>query len=741
MSHLSHDSSRLFWRAAGAVVAGFLAVTVHAQQPSILAVPRAHRLDFNPISVMTADVDGDGNVELAVRSDNGSQLFIFAPTPDGGLSERTPIPMVTGSGEVIPCELNGDGRTDFVTPNGQFVQTMLGTPTGLFEIRQAFVGGSVRRVTVGDFNGDGLTDAVALWEASNTDAFMLMEGDGRGALTSINAIESGSTSGNGLADMLLADMNNDGRDDLLVLSRDFDVVSIRPSLGDFKFGPPRSMWVGNDADAFDVVDLTGDGLLDVVVLRGTPRLVCVMWNSGEFILTPPAYYAIGEVPTHLIVGDTDGDGDDDVVVRGIIASWAYQNIGGGLLSAAEELPADDVVKSEAILDVNRDFMPDIVQLVQIEDGAPTPGSLRINMTRRDGTHTKRYSSVVREDPGEVVAGLITNDAREDFAVIYQTNRVAIHNNTGNGQFAALHAISTQNPWEVALGNVTGAGLTDMVVALQAGQGIFYAAQTSAGNFSAQTLSYPQSRSVALGTINSDTSLDVATSSWTVASPRISLGFNPNNGTFPSTPSANVPLPRDAESIQLVDWEGDGDLDLVALLQNSTEVTIALNDGTGAYPTTQTRNHTAGLIGVDIVATHLDGNAQADIVMARRDQLPLVFWNGATTAVELPDYAASGRPMSFYGRLSARDMNADGRIDVMLPETNHSICVWLQKPGASFEPAQAYFSGGERPINAAPADIDGDGDIDLIVPCLLSDAIYLLPGTRNDLPVSTGGIVR
>src|SRR5438046_3203895 len=75
------------------------------------------RTGFNPISVVAADVNGDGKVDLisanyisgtlSVLTNNGSGAFLLASSPRTGF----------GPNSVVAADVNGDGWVDLISAN------------------------------------------------------------------------------------------------------------------------------------------------------------------------------------------------------------------------------------------------------------------------------------------------------------------------------------------------------------------------------------------------------------------------------------------------------------------------------------------------------------------------------------------------------------------------------------------------------------------------------------------------
>jgi hypothetical protein len=220
-----------------------------------------------PSFITIADLDGDGIPDLAGVFDRTQAVSVYRGNGDGSFGSRKDLPVGGLPSAVLATDWNGDGIVDLVatdayvhlllgTGNGDFAPTLdcglnLGAPTGTpnalpladfdhdgvvdmvanntlllgmhecnFTRATAFTVAydSVYPMAAADFNGDGTTDlAVAFW-----DGIGFLPGDGHGNLgalvklgdlDALHEVPMGTT---GYA----ADVNGDGRLDLVVANRD-----------------------------------------------------------------------------------------------------------------------------------------------------------------------------------------------------------------------------------------------------------------------------------------------------------------------------------------------------------------------------------------------------------------------------------------------------------------------------------------------------------------------------------------
>ncbi len=134
----------------------------------------------NPFGIVAADLNGDGKIDLAVSNAGSNNVTVLLGNGTGALTAVTGSPFSAGSNPLAMAlgDFNGDGYPDLAVPNynGNNVTLLLGNGTGAFTAAASGplgVGANPRTAVAGDFNGDGALDLVITNYGSNTVAVLL----------------------------------------------------------------------------------------------------------------------------------------------------------------------------------------------------------------------------------------------------------------------------------------------------------------------------------------------------------------------------------------------------------------------------------------------------------------------------------------------------------------------------------------------------------------------------------------
>jgi hypothetical protein len=175
------------------------------------------RAGHRPISLSTADFNGDGKTDIAVANEESKDVSVLLGNGSGGFGAApgSPHAIAGNPRRPVSADLNGDGRADLAVPAyPNRLAILLGDGSGRFGPAPGSpigVGGShgPDRVTVADFDADGKPDLAISTVDPMKIAILLGSGDG--------SFRSSATISAGLK--AVGDFNGDGKPDLAAATR------------------------------------------------------------------------------------------------------------------------------------------------------------------------------------------------------------------------------------------------------------------------------------------------------------------------------------------------------------------------------------------------------------------------------------------------------------------------------------------------------------------------------------------
>jgi hypothetical protein len=272
----------------------------------------------NAYSVAIADLNGDGKLDLAVSNydPSPSRVSVLLGDGHGAFGAHADFTVGLGTKGIASGDLNGDGKRDLVAANytSSNISVLIGDGLGGFGTHVDFAAfGNPFCVALGDLDGDGRLDAVVVTSFGGIDVF---RGDGMGGFGPPTFFQglSGSLTG----DVILADVNRDGKLDVVVGHGPGNQVAVYLGDGHGSFGAPSYFATGTNPMSVAVGDVNGDGKLDVATANfstsNTPGTVSVLLGNGLGGFGPHVDITVGISARAVAMGDVNGDGRLDLVV-------------------------------------------------------------------------------------------------------------------------------------------------------------------------------------------------------------------------------------------------------------------------------------------------------------------------------------------------------------------------------------------------------------------------------------------
>ncbi|HOU92432.1 MAG TPA: FG-GAP-like repeat-containing protein, partial [Polyangiaceae bacterium] len=394
--------------------------------------------------------------------------------------------------------------------------------------------------------------------------------------------------------------------------------------GEVCWASPQDLTAGTSPVMVTAADLDGDGSSDLVSVNQGSSDVSVFLADGAGGFLPAATYPVGEAPVEAATADFDGDGSLDLAVAGPDTVTVLLNAGDGTFSTAGPLDVPTTAaRGLAVGDFNSDGYPDVAVGEHTNNAA-----LTFCLLAGDGAGGFTQSTVSATGPFHVPptgtgflldAGDVNGDGRDDLAVGWQADPgfVYLLVSDGAGGFVTTDGgccSPAQLVSDLSLIDVNGDGALDLAAAasespqvisyamqlhvtINDGAGVFTEAVTEAWGFpfvamadldgegwqEALSVDGVSTRIARFQGAGSGTATGTETGTATGTGTETGTGTGTETGTGTGTGTGTyVPLSEDALPLAFAptdavfaDFDGDGRLDLAAMSNGSSTVSVLL----------------------------------------------------------------------------------------------------------------------------------------------------------------------
>ncbi|QDS98747.1 FG-GAP repeat domain-containing protein [Adhaeretor mobilis] len=702
--------------------------------------------EASDILIAFADLDGDGDLDM-VGGDDG--LFWYENTDGDGtfgapqtIADAIVDEIAVNVRDIEVGDIDRDGDLDVLASSvtDSAVGWWANDGSGNFGARnlisgQSSVGASVELV---DYDSDGDLDVLA-----NGDSVDIYANDGSGSFSSdgnfsfaINYLDTANFDRDGSIDVVAADVAN-------------DQIVLRTAAG-------TAVVAVNDPGNLVAIDLDGDGDQDVVATsEGDGSL---LWYQNDSSLGN--FFAGGASPLTIDnsllgafdvqAGDFDADGDLDLLASGTAGdtiAW-YENDGAAnpMFVRHNLTTAANGAENVAIADIDGDGDLD-VSYVSSSDNRRV---WRRNMAIHAAHTINDQSEVTIESTiyGAIFATTADIDGDGDLDVLgvsLSLNIVAWWENTSvNGSAWTEHTIDGDfiGAESVRTADVDGDGDLDVVGAAQLAGEIAWWENTSGDGFAwtkhAIDGSFVGASSINTADVDGDGDIDVL---GTSQNDDDVAWWENTSGDGSAWTKHTIDSSFDfARSVITADVDGDGDLDVLALAPWDMEVTWwenTLGDGS-AWNEHTIDNDLAGVYSVS--TADVDGDGDLDALGAALSG-EMVWWeNSAGDGTVWTEYTIGS---NFSGDIwvSTADLDGDGDLDVLGAGQSLDDVAWWENTSGDGSVWAIHAIDGDftSPRSVVPADIDGDGDLDVLAAAFEASSITWWENRREQARLTTTDI--
>ena len=377
---------------------------------------------YGPITVTTESLTASSNLGFVVTFNSDRVI------DQNSFASKLDFPTGNGAQNAATADVDGDDLTDLVVANygANTVSIYRNTSSSggviSFSSKVDSTTGSLPRyVSLADIDGDGKPDLLITNEGSNT--ISIYRNTSTAGTVSFASRVNFST-GSSPNVIAVRDIDGDGKPDVAVSNWVSGTVSVfrnTSSVGTIALAPKLDFPVGNIAYGLDIRDIDGDGKMDLVVVVAGSLKMSVLRNTstpGTISFEAQVDFSTASGPRSLAIGDMDGDGKPDVA----IANWGagtisvFRNtstVGTISFATRTDLLAGSSPFGISFADIDGDGN---VDLVTSNEGEGTVSVYKNIGTAGNPEFANRVNYVTGSSPRDLTIVDLNSDGKQDLAI-------------------------------------------------------------------------------------------------------------------------------------------------------------------------------------------------------------------------------------------------------------------------------------------------------------------------------------
>jgi hypothetical protein len=759
-------------------------------------------------ALAAGDFNADGRLDLAVVNQSSNDVSILLANRDGTFGPTITYAVGSGPDALVAGDFSGSGSVDLAVANGSSYDTsvLLNDGDGTFTDASQLVAVPHATPVVADFNGDGTLDVLELNSEGDVlyrqgiplapgsflppvtinpgfpsrDIALLTDSAGP-VLASVDARDnaisfydwhggrllriSSRTTGQFPAQIVSADLNSDGLNDLVVRNAGDGTLSVffgaafnrstfmgplDPTLIPPAFLAPVVLPVALGTSDVQAVDTSASGRLDLVLTNKLTGQISILRNLGGGGFAPPANFSAGtglsavdaggtpevtslEAPAGVAAGPFTTGGPTDLVAinPGSNTLDILSGLGGGRFANPVTIPSDNSnLQVLRVADFNDDGAPDLALLGS--DGV----SIYLGNGKEGFAPPVTYSAGT--DPTGLTVADLQGNGSLDLLIGNDFGDVLILVDNGDGTFRPYEPV--QSAIALAVADLTGNGVPDFVFANQSLNQVSVAYGSGAQNAANRKVIGNQATgvlspgAVLLTDMNGDGFPDLVVANSGANDILVYPGLGDGQFGPPINGTQGFPVGTDPTGLTVANLNGQPDL-LVADT-GSNDVLVLLGQGTGSSwtmtrgPRIQTEAGPVATVVGNVLPNNQMGLAVADNGANSVQIFPSVgggFFNDQASATKT--YPVGKAPSGlFMGNFSG----GPGLATLNAGSNDGTLITGL---GSANLRTQVFPTGGIRPVVGFTGDFGGNGFTDLVVGDNGNGSLALLLGGSDGLSLS------
>ncbi len=675
----------------------------------------------SPRSVSYGDLNEDNVLDLvALNRDDDTFSVILADSSVG--FEQAIEYEIDASTESLDAyslavgDLDGDKILDLVfatTPHP--IKVRLGNGDGTFaEPENRSIPDGAIVAALGDLNEDGNLDIVAT-SAETYDSISVLLGDGDGTFGTVSEFASDSPS----PYLALGDVNDDRFLDVVALTA-FGDVKVHLGDGDGELGEAEYEY-GNlcSPRGFVLAQLNADRYLDVVTIDWLNNELCVFLGDGDSLYDDFTTVPVGDVPYSLGAMDLDRDDNADIVVTSLQNSTldVLYGLGDGSFEEMVRVGAANEPQGLILADVTRDARVDAVMthanfdLVTVIPGSSAGGFAATAVTVFEPA---AQSGVSRIHDMDLDGDLDVVVGRQGFATFLAQGSGVLEQSEIFGEDLTFY--------DFEVGDYDSDGLPDIAALATPGYSLHFFAGDGAGGFADAKSRLLSGGSQSMTSLDADADGDLDLAAANEGNLTVDVLLGNGDGTFES--GGEIDVAAVLYSVVAGDLDLDGDADLVCAGPFSNAIYVLEGNGDGSFAAA---TYYTGFYSPSHVAIgDLNGDCYLDVAAAAGTSI--VVWigtgDGTLGATEFID----SEPVAHS--IAIGDVNGDNLADLVTANPSAGTLRILQGNGDGSFDEDGHYVFGPTPRFPRLADLDGDGDLDILSINSVGFSIWESPGTES-----------